>query len=329
MIKFKIMDVYSIKGDRLNSVELKSFDKEKEIQDLVENNTDLLFGIEFISSEFSIYSQNKNFRIDSLCFDNESNSFVIIEYKKGDSYSVIDQGYSYMSTMLNNKDSFIIEYCKRKKILVDDVEIDWSQSRIIFVSPSFNSYQKNSVNFQDIPFELWEIKRYNNNTIVLNQHISRSKESIRKVVKGKDTVIDKVNSEVQILSEDDTMDIKKVNEKIKKVYYTLKEKIISWDDIYFNPKKNYISIKRNKKIFVFLNFRKNYIRVHILSKIKTKWDGTRINIEKSSNEFVLDDPKGMFKVWENDYKKLYTYDLKNINDLDYFILMIQQKYKSV
>ena len=32
-------------------------------------------------------------------------------------------------------------------------EIDWSQSKIIFVSPSFNSYQKDSVNFKNLPFE--------------------------------------------------------------------------------------------------------------------------------------------------------------------------------
>ena len=73
----------------------------------------------------------------------------------------------------------------------------------------------------------------------------------------------------------------------------------------------------------------HYIRVHILSKIKTKWDGTRVNVEKSTKEFVLDDPKGMFTIWENDYKKLYSYDLKETKDLDYFLLMIKQKYDSV
>ena len=39
--------------------------------------------------------------------------------------------------------------------------------KVIFISPSFNSYQKNSVNFQDVPFELWEITRYENNNISL------------------------------------------------------------------------------------------------------------------------------------------------------------------
>ena len=40
----------------------------------------------------------------------KTNSFVIIEYKKGSSYSVVDQGYTYLSTMLNNKSDFVLEY---------------------------------------------------------------------------------------------------------------------------------------------------------------------------------------------------------------------------
>ena len=108
------MDVYSIKNRKLNPVEIIPFKKEKDIQDLVEQNSMTLFGVDFVSSEFTI----GEFRIDSLCFDHDNNSFVIIEYKKGSSYSVIDQGYSYLSKMLNNKDSFILEYCKKKMFLL-------------------------------------------------------------------------------------------------------------------------------------------------------------------------------------------------------------------
>ena len=100
------MELYSIKRNKLNNVRLNPFKKEREIQDLVEENTETLFDVDFVSSEFKI----GEFRIDTLCFDNETNSFVIIEYKKGSSYSVIDQGYSYLSLMLNNKSDFILEY---------------------------------------------------------------------------------------------------------------------------------------------------------------------------------------------------------------------------
>ena len=78
-------------------------------------------------------------------------------------------------------------------------DVDWSQSRIIFVSPSFNSYQKDSVNFKDLPFELWEIKRYSNDTVVLNQHRSNSKESIETLNPNTtDSMISRVTKEVKV-----------------------------------------------------------------------------------------------------------------------------------
>ena len=131
------MKLFKVKNKSLTEVSRKSFGLEKEIQSLVESNTEEIFNLEFVSSEFSI----NNFRIDSLCFDNEKNSFVIIEYKKGSSYSVIDQGYSYLSIMLNNKSDFILEYNESRKNNLKREDVDWSQSKIIFVSPSFNNYQ--------------------------------------------------------------------------------------------------------------------------------------------------------------------------------------------
>jgi len=318
------MDLYNIKGKSLEQIKRTPFKLEREIQSLVESNVDELFDLEFVSTEFTI----GDFRIDSLCYDNENNCFVIIEYKKGNSYSVVDQGYSYLSVMLNNKADFILEYneAKNKQLKRDDV--DWSQSRVVFISQSFNNYQKNSVNFKDIPFELWEIKRYSNNTISLVQHNSDSKESINKVSGGKNKVIEDVSKQVKVLSEEDTLKDKKVSENTRELYYQLKERFLEWDDVNLNSKTHYISFKRGKKAFVYLNFRKNYIRVHIGSYLKTKWDGSREQKEPT-NKFTLDDPKKMFEIWENDYKALYAYDINDDKDLDYFLLMVKQKYDSV
>lgn len=102
------MKLYSINNSKLKSLAIDSFKLEKEIQTLVENNLEVLFNLQFVKSEFSI----KNFRIDTLAFDTENKSFVVIEYKKGSNFSVIDQGYTYMSLMLNNKADFILEYIK-------------------------------------------------------------------------------------------------------------------------------------------------------------------------------------------------------------------------
>ena len=311
------MDLYSLKGNNLTSLEQKPFKKEKEIQDLVEKNTKELFGVQFVSSEFTI----DEFRIDTLCFDDESKSFVIIEYKKGSSYSVIDQGYSYLSKMLNNKDSFVLEYCKKKKVSVD-VEIDWSQSRIIFVSPSFNSYQKNSVNFQDIPFELWEIKRFSNDSIVLNQHLSQSNQSIKKVVTGNNNVIDKVSKEIKVHTKDDF--VNGMDQNLVDVINELEEKLSSWNDISFRYKKKYLSIWKNKKVVVYLNPYKKHFLVEIVSGVN--WEGKINEVKKL---FKLNDSRKIFTLFTDKYRKIYRHKLLNTDDLDYFIILIKQKYDSM
>ena len=48
-------------------------------------------------------------------------------------------------------------------------DVDWTQSRVIFVSPSFTTYQAKAIEFKDLPLELWVIKIYSNNTILFNQ----------------------------------------------------------------------------------------------------------------------------------------------------------------
>ena len=73
------------------------------------------------------------YTIKRKIIDQLHNSFVIIEYKKGSSYSVIDQGYSYLSTMLNNKSDFILEYNEQTTKTLRRDSVNWSQSRIIFV----------------------------------------------------------------------------------------------------------------------------------------------------------------------------------------------------
>ena len=81
------------------------------------------------------------------------------------------------SSSLNLKSDFILEYNEVVGKILKKNEIDWSQSKIIFISPSFSPHQVNSINFKDMPFELWEIKRYLNDMISLNQYVSSSNET--------------------------------------------------------------------------------------------------------------------------------------------------------
>lgn len=85
--------------EKLESIKELPFKLEKEIQKISEENLETIFRLYFVKSEFTL----NNFRIDSLAFDKETQSFVIVEYKRDKNFSVIDQGYAYLSLMPNNK----------------------------------------------------------------------------------------------------------------------------------------------------------------------------------------------------------------------------------
>lgn len=308
------MDLYKL-GDsqKLEVLESTKFDLEKDIQTVIEKNTQELFNLQFVKSEFSVH----NYRIDSLCFDQELKSFVIIEYKKTQSYSVIDQGFTYLSTMLNNKSDFVLEYNETIGSNLKRDEIDWSQSRVIFISPSFSQYQRDSVNFKDIPFELWEVKKFGNDLIGLNQLFSTSKESVKGIEKSKDVVL----SEVQVVDEESVLE--KTPENIKEIYEQLKEGMSSWSDISFKSKQNYISVLRGNKVKIYLNPQKNQLKIDMIRKV----DFTG-NVKSVPTNFTLDDPKKMFTLFENQYKELYTLSIKDTKDIDYILLMMKQKFDS-
>ena len=127
------MPLFKQDNNKLLIIKEKSIDLEKTVQKLTENNLENIFSLEFVSTEFSLH----NFRIDTLAFDKENNSFVIIEYKRDRSFSIIDQGYAYLALMLNNKADFILEYNEKTKNNLKRDDVDWSQSKVIFVANSF------------------------------------------------------------------------------------------------------------------------------------------------------------------------------------------------
>ena len=154
------MPLYRI-GQQLEHIKETSFKFEREIQELTERNLRSLLGLHFIRSELSL----NNFRIDTLAFDPDAKAFVIIEYKRDRTFSVIDQGYAYLSLMLNNKADFILEYNESQNQSLKRTDVDWTQSKVIFISPLFTTYQREAINFKDLPIELLEVKKFQNNTI--------------------------------------------------------------------------------------------------------------------------------------------------------------------
>ena len=303
------MNLYTITNNKLKSISSDNFKLEKDIQTLVENNLGELFNLQFVKTELSI----KNFRIDTLGYDKENKSFVVIEYKKDRNFSVIDQGYTYMSLMLNNKSDFILEYNENCGGTLKRDDVDWTQSKVIFISPQFTDYQKHSINFKDVPFELWEIKKYENNTIGLLQHKTTSEESISTISEDKSSVVNSVSREVKLYTEEDHLNQPKVLDTTKEIYKNIKERILNiGGDIEIVPRKMYIVFKSKT----------NFFDITILKRELWCW----INVKKGE----LDDPKGLCRDVTNiGHNGNGDYDLviREDTDLDYIMFLINQSYK--
>ena len=304
------MKLYELTGKTVQLIKTQPFQLEKEIQDLVEQNVEELFGLDKVKSEMSI----QNFRIDTLCYDNENNSFVIIEYKKGTNYSVIDQGYTYLSVLLNNKSDFILEYNETKNKTLKRDDVDWSQSRIIFVSPKFSEYQKTSINFKNVPFELWEISRFRNNTIGLNKIETSSEVDINTTTKDEKNVVKQVSKEVEKIDENYHLwKSKNRPQEIVELYQTLKNRILQLgDDIEIKFNKQTIGFKRYRTFTDLIIYNRGII--------------VMLNLKKGELNDPLNKTEDVSEIgkWGNGD---YRFKLKSENDLEYVMSLIKQSYQ--
>ena len=297
------MTLYDIKGDKLIPSEI-DFDRESKLQRLTENNLEELFNLKFVDTEF----EYKRLRIDTLAFDTENNSFVIIEYKNKLEYSVIDQGFSYLSLLLNNKYYFIKKYNELTDSNLDIEDFDFTKTKIMIIAPNFTKYQLKSTEFSDLPFELWKVKLYENGCVSYDKIKNDSATSIKEVVLDKKTI--QINLKSLDYSEDELLRDKSL--EINELYYSLKERLLSdFDDLDMEIFKTLSSYKINDNLICVVRF---------LSKSLSIWFFTK----------TLEDPENKTK----DLSDLstggpgvnYQINLESEEDFDYFIKLFKQVY---
>ncbi|QHZ48344.1 DUF5655 domain-containing protein [Bacillus sp. NSP9.1] len=300
------MYLFQLHHQDLKEIREKPFKKEKDIQQLCEKNLKQLLGLKFIASEFRVAG------FDTLAFDDQTQSFVIIEYKNKKHSSVIDQGYAYLSIMLNNKADFILEYNENQGRHLKRNSIDWLQSRIIFISPEFTTHQKESINFRDLLMELWEIKRYENDLIQMNPiRPNRTSGSIN-TISNQSEAIEQVSREIKVFTEEDHL-IRKPDEVID-LYHQFKEDILNVGDN--------ISVKATKLYIAFTVNKRNMVDVLLLKRGLKIW----INTKKGE----LDDPAGLMRDvsetghWGNGD---YEVQISDEEHVEYIIGLIKQVYE--
>ncbi|MDR3049760.1 MAG: DUF5655 domain-containing protein [Elusimicrobiota bacterium] len=296
------MALYKIEKHQLKQIKSKPFNLEKDLQKLIEANLSLIMGLEFVETEVSI----KNKRIDTLAFDKETKSFVIVEYKRDKNSSVIDQGFTYLSLLLENKEAFIYVYYESKKQHLNKSDIDWSQTRMIFIAPSFTDYQKQAINFQDLPIELWEAQKYDDILSILPIRKNDSAASIKPMIEDKYKEISK-----EIVTYTQEQHLSNIPDGTKELYEKFKNAILNLDDnIRVESTKLYIVFKKENINLCSIVIHKNDIKLFI-------------NLEKG----VLDDSKKLTR----DVSKIghwavgdYELSIESDKNLEYIMSLVKQ-----
>lgn len=312
------MAIFQIRNNLLSPIPEKKFDLEKDIQAITEKNLEAVFGLKFISGalnqEFAVRVQEQDFYIDTLAFDEAAKAFVIIEYKKDRSISVVDQGFAYLSAMLNHKADFILELNERLGKNTARKDIDWEQSRVIFVSPEFTNYQKNAINFKDLPIYLFQVKLYENGLIEYDPITPyRTTESIGAI--SKDKTIQKVTKEVKVYSEDDLL---RKAQKSRDLYLKLKDAFWEFDEtLIFHPTKAYIGVQLPG------NWR-------MVAAISIRLESLVIDYTRSQPK-DFDDPEKKLVYKTNSLKyfgqHISSFTVKSENEVKYAAFLFKQAYQ--
>ena len=298
------MALYINQTGKLKEVKEKPFKLEKDIQKVFEANLYSIMGLELVKSEFTI----KNKRIDTLAYYAQACAFIIIEYKRDKNISVVDQGFTYLSLMLENKADFIVEYNESLKRNLKREDVDWSQTRVAFVSPSFTENQIQATNFKDIAIELWEVKQFENDTLAINPiKKSVAAESIKPITQQTQS-LKNITAEIKVYTEQDH--IEKASDLTAELYEKFKAAILNLTDgIEVKPQKFYIAFKKGK----------NVTDIAILKKSLKLF----INVKAG----LLDDPKKLAQDvsnighWGNGDYQIQVEDDK---DLEYIMSLVKQ-----
>lgn len=232
-----VLKIFKSNSDRLTEIkdrdENKLFDYEKYLQTLIEKNINTIFSeLEFIYSEFRV----NELRIDTVCFNNLTNSFTIIEFKNLKHGGVIDQGMAYLDLLEKNRETFILLYQKVKGKIIEDVK--WEETKIIVISPEFTPHQLRAAYRTNDPIELWKINRFEDETITLQKIDSKQKHISKKVTKY-DSISLTDNSEENYLS--GKYEAPSIPEETRNLFFKLKESILNdFPELESKQRKQYV-----------------------------------------------------------------------------------------
>jgi len=246
------MPLYRIKKEKgIEKVKKIQFNKEKELQNLVEINIEMFFGLRFLETEYSI----PNGRIDSLSID-ESGTPVIIEYKKKKDLSAIIQGLFYLDWLRANKRTF--EMIVREKI-GKELSVDWKTSpRLLIIAEEFDQKETSAINQINASVELIKYSYYGE--LISFEQLN--------VIKSTSSYINYSRETSDIKNEEDQISLESVLNKgsnsIKEIVLKLRESIFNIsDEIDERVKSSMVSYYSNGKGLIWIEPNNKRLKLHL------------------------------------------------------------------
>lgn len=254
------MPLFNITNGKLEVHRPNEFDTERELQRLIEASLKTVFNCRFIASEFSTGSVHGG-RIDTLALSEDGNP-VIIEYKKVASSELVNQSLFYLSWIKDHRGDFELA---AMRALGGDLEVDWSDVRVICIAPGYKKYDLHAVKMMGANIELWRYRRFDGDLLYLEETYRRSAvaPAADSIDTGKDPVAVAAGKKAAITRATATYEmedhLKKVPPEFEGIVENLRSYILELtDDVQEVPKKFYVAYKSTQN-FVCMEIRKNAI----------------------------------------------------------------------
>ena len=259
------MVFFHINGNLLTLIRPTNFILEKDIQILIEKNLETVFNCKFVASEFPTGSEHAG-RIDTLALS-EDNNPVIIEYKKVESSELINQSLYYLSWIKDHRGDFQVAV---NQSLGKNVEIDWSDVRVICIAPGYKKYDIHAVKMMGANIELWQYRLFEDSTLYLEEIFRRSISligEISTITNGKNPVMVAAGKKAALTRATGSYrfeeHIENINKDIKEIVLDLRDYILSIDEaVEETPKKFYVAYKVTQN-FVCMETKKNKIILYL------------------------------------------------------------------
>ena len=140
----------------------RGFVNEQEMQQLVQTNMKTLFpSLEFLVEQFGEGSSGR-FRPDTIAFDTNLETFVVIEYKNRPNEGVISQAKTYLNYMKQNR--FVLETIYDKHGSGGRKRFEWKAMYAVIIAPGFDKFQIEGME-DDAEIELHSIRLYGSNLV--------------------------------------------------------------------------------------------------------------------------------------------------------------------